>query len=52
MAGRSAPRDFSKAEPEGNPEEWPRQPEEKSVLPDYFTHIYILFLIGFRIGPP
>ena len=30
----------------------PCQPEENPVLPDSFTQIYILFLIGFRIGPP
>ena len=28
------------------------QPKENPVLPDSFTQIYILFLIGFRIGPP
>ena len=32
--------------------EQPCQPEENPVLPDSFTQIYILFLIGFRIGPP
>ena len=37
---------------EGNPEEQPCQPKENPVLPDSFTQIYILFLIGFRIGPP
>ena len=26
--------------------------EENPVLPDSFTQIYILFSIGFRIGPP
>ena len=52
MAGRDAPRDFSRANLEGNPEEQPCQPEENSALPDSFTQIYILFLIGFRIGPP
>ena len=36
----------------GFPEEQPCQPEENPVLPDSFTQIYILFLIGFRIGPP
>ena len=36
----------------GNPEEQACQPEENPVLPDSFTQIYILFLIGFRIGPP
>ena len=30
----------------------PCQPKENPVLPDSFTQIYILFLIGFRIGPP
>ncbi len=50
--GRAAPRDFPRAKPEGNPEEQPCQPEENPVLPDSFTQIYILFLIGFRIGPP
>ena len=47
-AGRAAPRDF----PRAKPEEQPCQPEENPVLPDSFTQIYILFLIGFRIGPP
>ena len=37
---------------EGNPEEQPCQPKENPVLPDSFTQIYIIFLIGFRIGPP
>ena len=44
-------RDFSRAKPEGNPEEQPCQPEENPILPDSFTQIYILFLIVFRIGP-
>ena len=35
------PRDFRRAKPEGNP-----------VLLDFFTHIYILFLICFHIGLP
>ena len=39
-------------QPVGNPEEQPGQPEENPVLPDSFTQIYILFLIGFHIGPP
>ena len=30
----------------------PCQLEENPVLPDSFTQIYILFLIGFYIGPP
>ena len=51
-AGRAAPRDFQWAKPEGNPKEQPSQPEENPVLPDYFTPIYILFPIDFRIGPP
>ena len=51
-AGRAVPRDFFKGEPEGKPKEQPRQPEENPVLSDSFTHVYILFLIGFRIGPP
>ena len=51
-AGRAAPKDFPRAKHEGNPEEQPCQPEEKPVLPDSFTQIYILFIIGFRIGPP
>ena len=51
-AGRAAPRDFPRENTEGNPEEQPYQPEENPVLPDSFTQIYILFLIGFRIGPP
>ena len=37
--------------PEGNPEEPPCQPMENLALSDSFTQIYILFLIGFRIGP-
>ena len=37
---------------EGNPEDPPCLPEENPVLPDSFTQIYILFQIGFRIGPP
>ena len=36
----------------GNAEEQPYQPMENNVLPDSFTKIYIIFLIGFRIGPP
>ena len=51
-AGRAAPRDFPRPKPEGNPEEQPCQPEKNHVLPDSFTEIYILFPIGFRIGPP
>ena len=51
-AGRSVLRDFRRAKPEGNPEEQPCQSEENLVLPNSFTHIYTLFLIGFRIGPP
>ena len=43
---------FQRAEPEGNPKAQPCQPEENPVLPDSFTQIYILFLIGFCIGPP
>ena len=37
---------------QGCSEEQPCQPEENPILPDSFTQIYILFLIGFRIGPP
>ena len=51
-AGRVAPRDFPWAKPEGNPKEQPCQPKENPVFPDYFTQIYILFIIGLRIGPP
>ena len=51
-AGRAAPREFPRAKPEGNPEEQPCQSEENPVLPDSFTEIYILFVIGFHIGPP
>ena len=40
-AGRAAPNDFLRAKAEGNPEEPPCKPEEKPVLPDYFTQIYI-----------
>ena len=36
----------------GLPEEQPSQPKEKLVLPNSFNQIYILFLIGFCIGPP
>ena len=50
--GRAAPIDFPRAKPEGNPEEQPCQPEENPALPDSFTQIYILTLIGFRIGSP
>ena len=39
-AGRAAPRDV-------NPKEHPCKPEENHILPDSFTHIYILFLTGF-----
>ena len=41
-----------KAKPEGNPEEYHRQPEESPVLSDSFSYIYILFLICFNISPP
>ena len=51
-AGRAAPRDFPRAKREGNSEDEPCQPEENPVLPDSFTYIYILFPIGFHIGPP
>ena len=51
-AGRAAPRDFFKGEPEGNHKEQPCQPEGNTFLTDFFTHVYILFIIGFRIGPP
>ena len=34
---------------EGNSKEQPCQPEESPVLPDSFTQMYILFLIGFQI---
>ena len=51
-AGRAAPRDFPRAKPKENPEDQLCQPEENPVLADSFTQIYILFLIGFRIGPP
>ena len=40
-------RQGQRAKPEGNPEEQPCQSSENSVLPDSFTKIYILFLIGF-----
>ena len=50
-AGRAAPRDFPGALPSGNPSEQPCQPSENPVIPYSFTHIYILFLIGFSIGP-
>ena len=51
-AGRAAPRDILRAKPEGNAEEQLCQPKENPFVPDSFTQIYILFLIGFRIGPP
>ena len=50
--GKTALKDFPRAKPKGNPEEQPCQAEENPVLPESFTQIYILFLIGFRIGPP
>ena len=31
--------------------EQPCQPKESPVPPNYFTQIYILFLIGFHMGP-
>ena len=40
------PRDFPRAQPEGNPEDQPCQPEENLIHPDYFTQIYILSKIG------
>ena len=52
MAGRAAPRDFPRAKPKGNSKEQPCQPKEDPVLPEFYTQIYIIFLIGFRIGPP
>ena len=51
-AGRDALKDFMRAEPKGNPEEQPCQSKENPVLQDSFTQIYILFIIGFCIGPP
>ena len=51
-AGRAAPRNFPRAKPMAIPEEQPCQPKENPVLPDSFNQIYIIFLIGFRIGPP
>ena len=48
----AAPRDLLRAKPKENPEEQPYQPEANPVLSNSFTQIYILFLIGFRIGPP
>ena len=45
-------RDFPRAKPKKNPEEQPCQTEENLVLPNSFTQIFILFLIGLRIGPP
>ena len=50
--GRGFPKAGKAAKPEGNPKDQPCQPEENPVLPDSYTQIYILFLKGFRIGPP
>ena len=50
-AGRAAPRDFPRAGLKGNPKESPCQPNINPVLPDSFTPIYIIFFIGFCIGP-
>ena len=38
--------------PKGNLEELPWQSKENPSLPDSFTQIYIIFLIGFSIGLP
>ena len=38
--------------PKGNPEEQPCQLEENAVLANYFTQIYNIFMICFRIGSP
>ena len=51
-AGRAAPRVFPRANPKGNPKEQFFQHEENPVLTDSFTQIYIIFPIGFCIGPP
>ena len=51
-AGRAAPWVFPRANPNGNPKEQFCQHEENPVLTDSFTQIYIIFPIGFRIGPP
>ena len=45
-AGRAVPRDFPRVKPGENPEE---QAEEKPVLPNCFTIIYILFEIGLTV---
>ena len=50
-AGRAAPRDFPQAAPSRNPLEQPCQHLENPLLPNSFTQIYILFQIGFCIGP-
>ena len=52
LADRAAPRDFMRAEPNGNPEEQTYQPKENLVLTDCFTQIYLQFLMDFPIGPP
>ena len=42
-AVRAAPRDFLRAEPEGNVKEQLCQGDGNPILPDSFTQIYILF---------
>ena len=51
-AVKAAMRDFLKPEPDGSIEEQLCQPKANPVLPDSFTQIKIIFVIGFRIGPP
>ena len=43
---------YPEGEARGKSRELPCEPEENPVLPKSFTQIYILFIIGFRIGPP
>ena len=50
-ADRVAKREFPRVKPQGNPKKQPCQPEANPVLPNSFTQIHFLFLIGFRIGP-
>ena len=48
---RAAPRDFLRVKPDGNSKEQACQPRENPILPDFFSQIYILFLIALPIGP-
>ena len=45
-AGRAAPRDFPRAQPEGNPEGQLCQPEENPFYPDSFPFNIIVYFIA------